>query len=331
MPSVSIIVPCYNEQSTVRLLLDSLYTQTYPRNDLEVILADGMSTDLTRQEISLFQSEHPDLAVVVVDNPQRTIPAGLNRAIQSAQGEYIVRLDAHSQPYPDYVARCIHDLQQELGDNVGGVWEIKPGRAGWLAEAIALAASHPLGVGDAHYRLSGKAGSVDTVPFGSYRRSLFDQVGLYNPSLLTNEDYELNTRIRQAGGVVWLNPTIRSVYYARSTLPALARQYWRYGFWKARMLRDYPKTIRWRQLLPPSFVLCLVILALLSFWFQAALWFLTAAVGIYSLALLVVAADTAIRHQKFSLILGIPLAIAVMHICWGSAFLWSWIINIGRS
>ncbi len=126
MPIVSIIVPCYNEESTIRLLLDAIYSQTFPREAMEVVIADGMSADWTRERVAAFQQEHPDLSVRLVDNPRRIIPAALNCAIQAARGEFIVRLDAHSMPHKDYVERCIAALRDGRGDNVGGIWEIMP-------------------------------------------------------------------------------------------------------------------------------------------------------------------------------------------------------------
>jgi len=324
MTCVSIIVPCYNEQETIRLLLEAIYAQTYPRQDLEVIVADGMSTDRTRQEIAAFQSSHPALPVRVVENPQRIIPAGLNVAVRAAQGEYIVRLDAHSTPAPDYVARCIAALQTGAGDNVGGVWEIQPGGADWRANSIATAASHPLGVGDARYRLGGSAQAVDTVPFGAFRRSLVDRVGWFDETLLTNEDYEFNARIRRAGGTVWMDPSIRSAYRARSSYLELARQYWRYGYWKARMLRRYPETFRWRQL-AGVFVLSFAVLALLAIWFPWAGWLLALEVGVYLLGLFLAGAQVALRRREAALLVGVPLAIATMHFAWGSGFIWSMI------
>src|SRR3972149_7378905 len=130
---VSLIVPCYNEERTIGLILEAVYAQTYPRSDMEVVIADGMSTDGTRAAIEAFRSPHLDLSIRLVDNPNRTIPSALNQSIAAAQGEYIVRLDAHSAPYPDYVERCIADLERRVGDNVGGVWEIHPGGGGWIA------------------------------------------------------------------------------------------------------------------------------------------------------------------------------------------------------
>lgn len=329
MPAVSIIVPCYNEQATIGLLLQALYTQTFPRKEMEVIIADGLSTDCTRQEIEIFCEDHADLNVRVVDNPQRVIPAGLNRAIESATGEIIIRLDAHSIPYPDYVARCVHDLEAGLGENIGGVWEIQPGDQSWQARAIAAAAAHPLGVGDARYRVGGQSQAVDTVPFGAFRRSLIDEIGAFDEALLSNEDYEFNVRVRKAGGKVWLNPAIRSKYFARRTLGALAQQYWRYGFWKARMLRRYPETFRWRQL-AGLFVLSFLVLGILGIWIPAARWLLGVEVGVYTLALLVAGLQEAFRKRDFALLLGVPLAIATMHLMWGAAFLWSWMGSILR-
>lgn len=327
MPLVSIIVPCYNEQATIRLLLEALYVQSHPRPEMEVIIADGLSTDFTREEIASFQQEHPDLRVRVVDNPKRTIPSGLNRAVESAQGEILLRLDAHSMPYPDYVARCVSALRNGLGDNVGGIWEIQPGGQDWQARSIAAAAAHPLGVGDARYRVGGQAQAVDTVPFGAFHRSLVARIGMYDETLLTNEDYEFNVRVRASGGTVWLDPAIRSRYFARRSLGALARQYWRYGYWKARMLWRYPETFRWRQL-AGVFVLSFLVLGVSGIWFAPARWLFGSELVIYTLALLVVGIQEAFRKRDPALSLGVPLAIATMHFTWGAAFLWSLLSSI---
>lgn len=329
-PKVSIIVPCYNEQSTIRLLLEALCTQTFPRAELEVIVSDGMSQDGTRDAIAGFQKDFPELDVRLVDNPRRTIPAGLNRALEASRGDLIIRLDAHSKPYPDYVERCLEAHEAGRGDNIGGVWEIQPGAPTWIAESIAVAASHPLGVGDAMYRLAATASEVDTVPFGSYHRSLVDRIGGYNESLLTNEDYEFNVRIRKSHGRVWLDPSIRSVYFARPTLEELIRQYWRYGYWKWRMLRNFPGTLRWRQALPPLFVLSLVSLFFISLIVPLGWWLLAGELFVYFSVLLLAGIHAAIKHCKLSLLPGLPLAITAMHIPWGSGFLWS-MLTSGRN
>ncbi|MEZ0394885.1 MAG: glycosyltransferase family 2 protein [Anaerolineales bacterium] len=329
MPTVSIIVPCYNEQHTIRSLLEAIYAQTYPRRDLEVVIADGLSTDRTREEIAAFAASHPDLKIAVLDNPKRHIPAALNTALRAASGEMIIRLDAHSRPYPDYVERCVAALEAGLGENVGGVWEIHPGAQTWAARSIAAAAAHPLGVGDALYRHTDKAAYVDTVPFGAFKRELLALVGFFDESLLTNEDYEFNARIRARGGKIWLDPAIRSVYFARPTFGALARQYWRYGFWKYRMLRRYPQTLRWRQALPPLFVLSLLGLAGLGVAWRGFWLLLAAEAGLYLLVLAAAGLRSAWKRREAFLLAGLPLAIAVMHLAWGSGFLWSMIKEMG--
>jgi succinoglycan biosynthesis protein ExoA len=327
MALVSIIVPCYNEESTIRLLLDALCRQTWNCAEMEVILADGMSSDRTREEVAAFQRENPCLKVCLVDNPKQNIPAGLNRALEAAQGEIVVRLDAHSVPAADYVERCVDALKDGVGDNVGGVWEILPGGRSRIARSIAVAAAHPFGVGDALYRYATETAEVDTVPFGAFKRETLNRIGFFDETLLTNEDYELNARLRQMGGRVWLDPKIRSGYFARPDLPALAKQYFRYGFWKWRMLQRYPKTLRWRQALPPVFVLSIVGLVALSTFWDVARILLLMEVCLYFLVLAAGTIPTVIRKKDLGLLIGVPFAIATMHISWGSGFL----ISFGKA
>jgi cellulose synthase/poly-beta-1,6-N-acetylglucosamine synthase-like glycosyltransferase len=265
-----------------------------------------------------------------VDNTLRTIPSAVNRAIELARGSILVRLDAHSKPYPDYIEKCVQALEAGRGDNVGGVWEILPGAQTWIAKSIAVAAAHPLGVGDAMYRHAKHAAEVDTVPFGSFKRELIEKVGKFDESLLTNEDYEFNARVRKAGGRIWLDPSIRSIYFARATLLELARQYWRYGFWKWQMLRRYPDTLRWRQALPPLFVLSLLGLGALSMFMPLAFVVLLVEAGLYLSIMTLAGVRAAVRRQSPFLLLGLPLTIPVMHLSWGGGFLWS-ILKMGGS
>lgn len=330
MPKVTIIIPCYNEEATIGDTLSAIRGQTFPCAEMEVVVSDSMSTDQTRTVITDFQVSHPELSVRVVENTARVIPAALNRAIEAAQGEIIVRMDAHSKPYPDYVENCVRALEEGRGDNVGGVWEIQPGASGWVAAGIAAAASHPFGAGDAAYRLKPEAGAVDTVPFGAFRKSLINEIGAFDESLLSNEDYEFNVRVRRAGKVVWLDPRIRSVYFARSTFGALARQYGRYGFWKARMLRRYPETLRWRQFLPPVFVASVIFLLALSFWFPARI-LLGVELLAYAGLLCAAGLALAIRRGQPALAFGFPIAVAIIHFSWGGALIWSLLTSLGKA
>ena len=320
LPSVSVIIPCRNEEKTIHLVLDAIYSQTYPRELLQVVIADGFSEDRTREEINAFSAAHPDLTLLVVDNPQRIIPAGLNAAIRAATGDVIVRMDAHSIPRADYIARCVDALMSDVAQNVGGVWDIQPGNDSWIARSIAAAAGNPLAVGDAHYRFTDKAAFVDTVPYGAYKRELFDQIGFFDETLLANEDYELNTRILQAGGKIWLDPQIRCTYYARSNLRALSRQYFGYGFWKIQMLKRYPETLRLRQALPPAFIAGLLVTLLVGIFWKPSLYLFAAALGLYLLVLLAVGIHITIKKRDILMMIGIPLAIITMHFSWGAGF-----------
>jgi glycosyltransferase involved in cell wall biosynthesis len=320
---VSIIIPCYNERRTIVPLLDALTGQTFPAEAMEVVIADGGSNDGTPAAILEWQAAHRELQVVLVEEHTHTIPAALNSAIKASHGQTIVRLDAHSKPQADYVARSVAALEAGLGQNVGGVWDIQPGSPNWIGRSIAAAAGHPIGVGDARYRFTDQAGVVDTVPFGAFQRTLIDQIGFYDETLLANEDYEFNARVRESGGKVWLDPQIRCTYFARHNLRALARQYWRYGYWKRQMLRRYPQTLRWRQALPPLFVLGLIVLVLASPFLGLARWALGGVLTLYAFVLLLAGIQSAVKNKDAAQVLGVPLAIATMHFCWGAGFLWS--------
>lgn len=323
--TVSVIIPCYNEENSITDLLIAIYEQSFPRDEIEVIISDGMSTDATREKIDDFANAFPDLQLKVIDNQKKTIPSGLNLAIQAAKGEYIVRLDAHSNPHPEYITRCIKALNRGLGDNIGGVISIQPAGEGWISQSIAIAAGHPLGVGDARYRIGSEPREVETVAFGAFRSALIDKVGLFDEALLANEDYEFNVRIRKAGGKIWLDPAIQANYIARSTFRELALQYWRYGYWKLRMLLRYPETFRWRQI-SGLFVLSWLILGFLSIWFPAARWLLAVEAAIYGSALIIAGIGSGIENKRGLLGLGVPLAVGTMHFSWGSGFLWSLIV-----
>lgn len=329
-PKISVVIPCYNEEATIGKLLAALDAQTLPKSAFEVVIADGGSTDGTRVEIRRYLKDHPDLQVRVVDNPKRIIPAGLNTAIRDAKGSIITRMDAHTIPAKDYLDLSVQDLENAKGENVGGVIDIEPGKNTWIGRSIAAATAHPLGVGDARYRWTKVAGPVDTVAFGTFHRELFDRIGYYDETLLINEDYEFNTRIRLSGGGIWVNPAIRATYYSRPDLISLARQYFSYGFWKMKMLRRYPGSLRWRQALPPIFVLGVLMLLLGSAFFNIARILLPAGLGIYLFILIAGSIPVSIKKRDWTLASGIPLAIITMHFSWGTGFLWSILHQLSR-
>lgn len=323
MPEISIIIPCYNEEKTIAQVLAAIQEQSINIRACEVVIADGMSSDKTREVIEIFSNDHPELSIRVIDNPKRYIPTGLNTAIKASEGEYIVRLDAHCVPEKTYIERCITHLKSGTADNVGGIWIIEPGEDTPIAKAIAMAASNVIGTGNAAYRQAGsQEGFVDTVPFGSFKRSLFDKIGMYDETLLSNEDYDFNVRIRNAGGKIYLDPKIECIYFARTTLRSLAKQYWRYGFWKQKMLRKYPESIRWRQALPPLFILCVIFLFIISIFFPPFSILLIALLTLYLMLVAIsVVFDKRSKQLTFSENILTVVAIIIMHFSWGFGFL----------
>jgi succinoglycan biosynthesis protein ExoA len=320
-PTVSVVIPCRNERGTIGGLLDALRSQTFPSESIELLVVDGMSSDGTREIVRAAADERRPPLVRLLDNPGRTVPKAMNVGIAAASGAVVVRLDAHSLPAPDYVERCVAALEAGKGDCVGGAWSIRPGGPGAIPGAIALAAGHPLGAGDAAYRIGGREGPVDTVPFGAFRRETLARVGPFDEDLTVNQDYELNTRIRAEGGVVWLDPAIRCVYFARPGLRALWRQYWRYGLGKRQMLSRHPRSIRLRQVAPPLFVASLGGLSLAATAVRRARGPLGLLAGAYAAANAIAVGGMLRRGAQRGPALLAPVAFTTMHVAWGAGFL----------
>lgn len=251
--TVVVVVPCRNEEHTVPGLLDAVAAQSRPPDRI-FIVNDG-STDGTLAAVGRWARAHPAIPVSVVPGHGRGAGAAMNAGIAASDADVIVRLDGHCRPHPGYVEHSIATLDREAVGMTGGVWQIQPGASTRVARGIAAVLSHPLGSGGAAYRQphadgDGEVRAVDTVPFGTFRKSVWTDVGGFDESLLRNQDYDFAYRVGLSGLQVLLNPAIVSVYQARSTLSALARQYFDYGFWKVIMLRKFPASIRIRQLLP---------------------------------------------------------------------------------
>jgi succinoglycan biosynthesis protein ExoA len=330
-PQVSVIIPCRNEAKTIEAVLGALHEQTFARERMEVVVADGQSDDDSRARIQAFSHEHPALRVTVVENPGRTAPAGLNQAWRVARGQFVLRMDGHALPRADYVERCVALLETSAIEGVGGAWDIIPGAPGVVAAGIAAAAAHPLGAGGARYRSGGAAGDVDTVPFGAYRRSTIERLGGFNEAVPVNEDYEFNFRLRQSRGRLLFSPDIRSTYLARPTLAALMQQYFRYGVQKTVMLSFHPGAIRARQAAPALWVAALVALGVAAIFAPGARILLALLVALYALVLIGAGAQTAVRLKQAGLSWAMPLALASMHLAWGAGFWLGWVAVARRA
>jgi glycosyltransferase involved in cell wall biosynthesis len=262
-PRVSVIVPCRRERPWIGACLDSILAGKYPLDRLEVLVVDGLSDDGTRDVIQSYTERFA--CVRLVDNTALTAPAALNAGIAVATGEVIVRMDAHSVYPSDYIARLVHWLEQSGADNVGGVCLTTPINDTALAKAVAAALSHPFGVGNSYFRIGSREPRwVDTVPFGCYRRSVFDRLGLFDAELVRNQDDEFNARLRRAGGRILLVPDITCRYMARGSLGKLFTMQLQYGYYKPLAAAKVGKPYTARQLVPPVFVAALAGLGVFS-------------------------------------------------------------------
>ena len=268
IPLVSVIVPCRNERSYIVACLESIRLNDYPSERIQVLVVDGRSDDGTRKLLAEYTGKWPN--VRCLDNPGLTAPAALNIGIQHADGDVIMRMDAHCHYPRDYIRVLVGWLERSGADNVGGAWRTLPGADTPIARAIAAALSHPFGVGNAHFRLGiTSAKWVDTVPFGCYRRTVFERIGLFDEELIRNQDDELNQRLLRSGGRILLVPDATIDYFARDSIGKLARMYYQYGYFKPLAARKVGRVGTMRQLVPATFALSLIVILFLSLWKSA--------------------------------------------------------------
>jgi glycosyltransferase involved in cell wall biosynthesis len=294
-PFVSVLVPCRNERRYIASCLDSILATDYPPDRFEVLVVDGRSDDGTRDVVESYTARHR--LVRLVDNAKRITPTALNIGIREAAGEIVVRMDAHVFYPPEYIPRLVAALEETGADNVGGVLVTRPTDARPTARAIAVALSHPFGVGNSYFRIGVRARRwVDTIAFFCCRRELFDRVGMFDEELVRHQDGEFNARLIKRGGRILLSPDVASYYYARGTLRQVARMYFQYGYFKPLVARKLGRIMTVRQMIPPLFVVSLLGTGLLAVWLPAA-GVLCAAIGaVYATAVLTCAGLAARRH-----------------------------------
>ncbi len=257
-PFLSIIIPCRNEIRFIANCLDSILSCDYGAEYLEILVADGRSDDGTRDVIQGFARRYSQIHLV--DNVRRTTPAGLNAALRQARGAIIIRMDVHASYPPNYISQLVAWLDESCADNVGGVVETRPALPTSKCAAIASVLSSPFGVGNSHFRIgAAKPKWVDTVPFGCYRKEVFERIGNFDEALIRNQDDEFNLRLIRSGGRILLVPSIVSQYYARETLGKLWRMYFQYGWFKPLLYKKFGAAGTLRQLVPPVFVASLLL------------------------------------------------------------------------
>jgi glycosyltransferase involved in cell wall biosynthesis len=322
---VSIISPCRNEAGHIDAYVGAVLAQQCRGFELEVVIADGQSDDGTREKLEAWTNREPRLRVI--ENPGRIVSTGLNLALRESRGEIVVRMDIHTTYASDYVAECVHALQQTGATCVGGPW-LAWGE-GLVQRAIARAFQSRFGSGGAASRNACHNGPVDTVYLGSWRRADLLAIGGFDETLVRNQDDELNLRILRGGGRVWQSSAIRSEYRPRASLVALFRQFHQYGYWKVPVIRKHQLPASPRHLAPFGFVLWIVMLALAAPFSAIAAIALLATLLVYSAA----AFGSAFAVQgKGGTLAGVAvtaMAFACMHSGYGLGFgraLWDFVV-----
>ncbi len=314
-PFVTVILPVRNEERDLEACLQSVLAQDYPRELMEVLVADGRSEDGTRELVA--RQARADARVRLVDNPGRIVPTGLNAAIRESRGEVIVRVDGHTRIEPDYVALSVEALRRTGADVVGG--NMRAAGRSTFGRSVALATSTPMGVGGSRFHYAECEEPAESVYMGVFRRDVFARYGFFDEGMVRNQDDEFNYRVRARGGRIVLVPALRSTYAPRESAAALFRQYFQYGFYKVRVASLHPRMFRPRHALPSLFVLAVAGLALAALWVPLARALLPLLLLLHAGASLVFSARAAAGERAAWLLS--PVATLVLHAGYGSGFL----------
>lgn len=318
---LSVICPIYNEEKYIAQFLDSILQQDYPKDDLEILLVDGMSNDDTRNIINKYLNQYSFLKLV--DNPQQTVPYAMNNGIRSAKGEIILRLDAHAVYPNNYFAVLVKGLKElEGAENVGGNIKTLPCNETTKAYAIAECLSNRFGVGESYARIGVKElRSVNSVPFGCFWKSLFDRIGYFDTDLVRNQDDEFNARIIKNGGKIYLIPEIELKYYPRDKIRKVNKMIYQYGLYKPLGSKKLGKPSTLRQFIPPLFVISLVIGIILSVLFPSFLPFYFGLILSHLLIGTIEGIKSARKTGKIGCVFLMPFIFFNMHFYYGLGYL----------
>ena len=318
---ISIVIPVLNEAKMIEQCILSVLHQEYPKDKMEILVVDGMSTDGTRDIVCRMMEK--DARIILLDNPKKNVPCALNIGIKKAKGSIIVRMDSHSVYTPYSVSTLVNKMVELDAWNVGGMLITTPANDSVKCLSIATCLSHPFGVGSSLFRIgSTNIVETDTVPFGCFKKSLFDKVGLFDEEMLRNEDEEINGRIRRAGGKIYLIPEVTMKYYPRDSLTKLFKMYYQYGLWKPRVNKKVGNAVSLRQFVPPLFVFGLVFGLILALFSPIFLKIYLSVLLLYLLITISVGVRQAIKHSKPLLCIYIPITFFCLHLSYGIGYLW---------
>lgn len=258
--TVSVVMPLLNEETYVAQCIESLMRQDFPNEKMEILLVDGESEDKTAHIIREYSCKYPQIKLLT--NPHKTVPYAMNTAIKASKGEFIIRLDAHSEYADDYISKCVEYLTVTGADNVGGPM-IAKGKSR-IQKAVAASYHSKFAMGGGMFHDEAFEGEADTVYLGAFRKNKLLEIGLFDERFTRNQDDELNYRIIKSGGKIFITPQIKSVYYPRASLKKLFSQYFQYGYWKVFVIKKHQRPARLSHLIPALFVLFILFGAGLS-------------------------------------------------------------------
>lgn len=317
---ISIICPVYNEEKYIEQCIKSILMQDYPHDNLEVLFIDGMSTDKTKIIISSYIKDYG--FIKLFENPDRYVPQALNIGIRASKGDVIVRLDGHCVYPTNYLSLLEHKLYELNADNVGAIWNTKPAKETSICRSISIASSHVFGVGGSKHKIgSNKIIETDTVPFGCYRREVFDKIGLFDEDLIRNQDDEFNARLIKNGGKIFLIPGLVIDYFARDSIKKASKMYYQYGLFKPLVNKKLGSAATLRQFFPVLFVLGIVFGAILSLFFLWAIILYASVLGVYFLIAFSISIKRAIVLKDWKLIILLPYIFLVVHLSYGYGYL----------
>lgn len=328
LPIVSIIIPCRNEEKYIGKCLDSIINQDFPKEKMEILVVDGMSTDKTKEIIRNYEARFP--FIVYLENKKKIVPNALNKGIEYSKGDLVLILGSHGNYSSNHVIKCVEYMEKYKADNVGGLEVIVPGSDSLIGEAIALALSHPFGVGNARYRIGTKKPIwADTVACSCYRKDVFDKIGFFDEELVRNQDDEFNLRLIKNGGKILLVPDIISHYYARDSLAKLWKMYFQYGHFKPLVVKKIGSVLTWRQLIPTIFIISIILTGFMSLLDNIFLFSFLSIVSLYLIINFIFSFIISLKKKKLRLVPFLIASFASLHLSYGFGYLkgiWDFII-----
>lgn len=317
---LSVIVPIYNEEKYISQCIDSILEQDYPKDDLEIIFVDGMSTDRTREIVSRYAKKYP--FIKMLDNPKKIVPSAMNIGIKASIGEIIIRLDGHVEYPVNYFSALVKNLKVLNADNVGALCETLPCGPSTKELAIAEVLSSSFGMGNSYFRIGcDEVKQVDTVPFGCFRREVFDKVGEYDNELIRNQDDELNGRIIKNGGKIYLIPSIVTKYYARDKIKKVWKMFYQYGLYKPLVNKKLGNPATLRQFFPLAFVIGLFLGAILSSFSKLIAVIYFTVIVLYLLLACYCTLKSVMKKKRLGLFVYQPLTYLTVHVGYGCGYL----------